>query len=255
MESAKPVIVDFPVFCSLSGEMKMLYSLFSKPNDNMVQDKFRRYIRLSCLLAGIFLIFAVFATAVQAETNGSVTIDPIGDHASGEKFNITGTVTIPNCKKIGIEIFPKAYWESACQYAKTDNAGRIVFMEIPSTKENFHPTGIKLMRFNPDGTQSYQELERSKDHWNSVTPVEKTTLDKKRWSIQVQNNENGTPFSPGSYHVNVWDASTQVQKHDNTLANGWDIIKQKVYPSTAMINIWDSKNEKDMQYAEFSIRR
>jgi hypothetical protein len=206
------------------------------------------------LMTGLFLIFVFCATPTVADTNESFSIDPIGDHASGEKFNITGTTTLHDCKKVGIEIFPKEYWDSAVDYARSGSDGRIVFMDIASTKENFHPTGIKLVRYMPDGTQSYEELEKSPDHWTSVVQVEKSASGEKQWNFQVEKSENGTPFSPGSYHVNIWDATAQVQKHDNTLANGWDIINQKIYPSTARINIWDKNNQKDMYYTEFTIK-
>ena len=212
----------------------------------------RQFINL--FLIGIFLGIIIAITPAFAETNQSFKIDPIGVHASGEKFNISGTTSIEKCKKVGIEIFPKEFWNYADKFAKDGGDGRIVFNEIASTKERFHPTNIKLIRYNPDGTQAQEELTPSQDHFASVFSVNKSSSGEKRWSVQIEKNENGKPFSPGSYHVNIWDASAQVEKHDFPYPNGWNVITQKIFPSTARVNIWDKNNQKDLQYAEFTIK-
>jgi hypothetical protein len=233
----------------------MQYSLYSKQTDMGFLRTSRNITRVFILLTGFLLIFGLSPIPTLAETNQTITIDPIGDHKSGDTFNITGAITLQNSKKIGIEIFPKKYWDMACEYAKIDNAGRIIFMEIPSTQENFDPNGIKLVRFNPDGTQAYEELEPPQDHLTTIVPLQKSSAGERKWSILIDKNEKGTSLSPGSYHVNVWDASTQVQHPGFTLGNGWDIIHKKIYPSTARANVWDIKNQKDMEYAEFTIRK
>ncbi|MFH0967855.1 MAG: hypothetical protein V1862_09265 [Methanobacteriota archaeon] len=215
---------------------------------------YRNTSRLFILLTGFLLILGFFTIPTLADPNKTITINPIGDHTSGEKFNITGTTTLENSKKIGIEIFPKKYWDSASEYAKEGDAGRIIFMEIASSKENFHPAGIKLVRSNLDGTQSSEELALPQDHWTSIFPLKKSSAGEREWSFQIDKNENGTPLSPGSYHVNVWDASTDVQHPGTNMSNGWDIIQKKIYPSTARANVWDIKNQKDVEYAEFTIR-
>jgi hypothetical protein len=231
----------------------MQYSLYSKQTDMCILKTSRNIGRLFILLTGLFFIVGVSALPTLAEANRTITIDPIGDHTSGEKFNITGTTTLQNITKIGIEIFPKKYWDSACEFANIDNAGRIIFMEIPSSKENFHPSNIKLVRSNLDGTQSLKELAKPLDHWTTIFPIGKSSAGERKWSTIIERNENGTPLSQGTYHVNVWDASTQIQHPGFTLGNGWDIIHKKIYPSTARANLWDIKNQKDMEYAEFTI--
>ena len=228
-------------------------SIYSKQTD--MQRMNINISRYFILLSGFLFILGVCAIPCLAEANQTITISPIGDHTSGEKFNITGTTTLQTSKKIGIEIFPKKYWDSAVEYGKVDNAGRIIFMEIGSTKENFNPSNIKIVRFNPDGTQSSEEQNKPFDHWTSVFPLVKSSAAERQWSFQIEKNENGKPLSPGSYHVNVWDASTQVQHPGNTLGNGWDIIHKKIYPSTARANVWDIKNQNDVEYAEFTIRK
>ncbi|MDD1728205.1 MAG: hypothetical protein LUQ50_03935, partial [Methanospirillum sp.] len=67
-------------------------------------------------------------------------------------------------------------------------------------------------------------------------------------------NDDGKPLSPGTYHVNIWDATNQKENNNNPMPNGWDIVNQKIYPSTARVNIWDPANQKDLQYAELIIK-
>lgn len=220
-----------------------------------IQRPSRDLGRLIILLTGMFLFLGVCASPTLAEENKTITINPIGNHPGGEKFNISGTTTLPTCKKIGIEILPKNFWDVASEYAKTGDAGRIIFMEIPSTKENFNPSGIKLVRSNKDGTQSTEVMEKPSDHWTSAIPLAKSRAVERNWTIQIDKNENGTAWSPGSYHVNVWDASTDVQHPGFTMGNGWDIINKKIYPSTARANVWDIKNQKDLESAEFTITK
>jgi hypothetical protein len=234
--------------------MKMNQSVPEKIPDLKEPEKFKVTRGLIILLIGCTSLFLVCTAPTLADTNQTIIIDPIGDHPTGEIFNITGTTTLADAKKIGIEIFQKKFWDSACTYAKEGDAGRIVFMEIASTKENFDPSGIKMVRFNQDGTQSLEIIDSPQDHWSAIVPVEKGEGEVKQWRVNVENNENGTPFSPGTYHVNVWDASKQVQHPGVSLGNGWNIITKKIYPSTARVNIWDKNNQKDMEYAEFTIQ-
>jgi hypothetical protein len=234
--------------------MKVLNLLFFGKNVQLHQNGSQGRVLINLILALIVVGTIASVTPAFAETNKTITINPVGVHASGEKFNITGITTDDKCKKIGIEIFPKAFWDTASAYAREGKDGRMVFMEIPSTKERFHPTNIKLVRYNSDDTQSTEEYEPTQDHWTKVVAVNKTSSGEKQWNVQVEKNDNGTSFSPGSYRVNVWDATAQVEKHDFPYENGWNVITQKIYPSTARINIWDSKNQKDMQYADFTIK-
>jgi len=205
---------------------------------------FKKSIILVILILG-------FVTIVQAEQ--SITIDPIGDHKSGDKFNITGSTTIEKCKKIGIEIFPQAYWDETSAYAKVNNTGRVKFRELAATADDIHPPGINLVRYNADGTQSYQTFDISKEHLNTVVPVQKGQKGELRWTADINKNDNGTPFAPGKYHVNIWDASNQVDHPGAIMPNGWNILNQTIYPSTALVNVWDPKNQKEMEYAQFTI--
>lgn len=231
----------------------MDYLLRSILNDIRVK---KQYIsgRLRILVAVLVLIAGVCIAPTVAEHNQTITLNPIGNYSSGEKITITGTSTIDTCKQIGIEILPKKYWDSICTYAKEDSSGKVVFNQIASTSENYDPSKIKLVRFNTDGTHSSQAMDIPKDHILITGPLEKTLLTLKHWSIIIEKNDNGTSLSPGTYHVNIWDAMNQKQDYDNPMPNGWDIIHQKVYPSTGRVNLWDTANQKDMYYAEFVIR-
>ncbi|MFH0966092.1 MAG: hypothetical protein V1862_00190 [Methanobacteriota archaeon] len=210
--------------------------------------------RNTILVIGLVLIVVTCIPLAGAEHNQTITVNPIGNYSIGEKINITGTSTVDTCKLIGIEILPKRYWNSICTYAKEDSSGKVVFNLIPSSSENFDPSGIKLVRFNADGTHSTQMMELPKDHVLITVPVEKTFLTLKHWNVFIDKNDNGTSLSPGVYHVNIWDATNQRLDNENPLPNGWDIVHQKIYQSTGRINIWDAANQKDMLYSEFGIK-
>ena len=202
-----------------------------------------------------YLIFVVIMLGIAAiaDAEPAITINPVGNHQSGEKFNLTGTTTIENCKKIGIEIFPKDYWDSLSEYAMINNTGKVKFREFAVTSDNSNPAGINLVRYNSDTTQSYQPFEICSDHFTAVFPVKKDSNGQLHWTADINKNDNGTSFAPGKYHVNVWDATNQVDRQGVLMPNGWDIISKKIYPSTNMVNVWDPKNQKEMQYVEFNI--
>ena len=84
-------------------------------------------------------------------------------------------------------------------------------------------------------------------------PVKKDSNGQLHWTADINKNDNGTSFAPGKYHVNVWDATNQVDRQGVLMPNGWDIISKKIYPSTNMVNVWDPKNQKEMLYIEFNI--
>ena len=216
--------------------------------------KHRVLHRYGIFVLGLIIIVGFCIAPTGADTNQTITVNQIGAHTSGEKINITGTTSIEKCKQIGVEIIPKSYWDSICEFAKEDSTGKVVFNPVAITKENIHPTGIKLVRFNEDGTQSQQNPDLPKDHVLVTGPVEKSKQKEKAWSVLVEKTDDGKPLSPGTYHVNIWDATNQKENSDNPLPNGWDIVHQKIYPSTARINIWDPANQKDMQYAELIIK-
>jgi hypothetical protein len=201
----------------------------------------------------LIFVVIILGFVVIAQANQTFIIDPIGDHSNGDKFNITGSTTIENCKKIGIEIFPEKYWDDTSAFAKINNTGKVKFRELAATTENIHPPGINLVRYNSDGTQSYQTFDICKDHLNSVVPVQKGQNGELHWTADIYKNDNGTPFAPGKYHVNIWDASNQVDHPGAIMPNGWNILNQTIYPSTALVNVWDPKNQKEMEYAQFTI--
>jgi len=205
------------------------------------------------LIAGLVLIAVLCATPTVADTNQTITLNPIGEHAGGEKINISGTTSIEKCKQIGIEIIPKNLWDSVCSFAK-EGTGRVVFNSVAITKENIHPAGINLVRFNADGTQSQQNFDIPKNHVLVTGPVVKSGQKDKTWSVVIENGDDKKPLTPGTYHVNIWDATNQKENSDNPLPNGWDITNQKIYPSTPRVNIWDPANQKDLQYAELIIK-
>jgi len=218
-----------------------------------LQTNHPRVGRYCMLIAGLVLIAVLCATPTVADTNQTITLNPIGEHAGGEKINISGTTSIEKCKQIGIEIIPKNLWDSVCSFAK-EGTGRVVFNPVAITKENIHPAGINLVRFNADGTQSQQNLDIPKNHVLVTGTVVMSGQKDKTWSVVIENGDDKKPLTPGTYHVNIWDATNQKENSDNPLPNGWDITNQKIYPSTPRVNIWDPANQKDLQYAELIIK-
>ncbi|HWQ65378.1 MAG TPA: hypothetical protein VN372_00750 [Methanospirillum sp.] len=205
------------------------------------------------LLAAVLLMFGACSSPAVAESNGTISIDPIGEQAKGETINITGTTSIETCKKIGVEIFPKKYWDSTVDYGKKGDAGKVILLDLSLSSGN-SSSEINLVRFNLDGTKAFQQIPITLDHIISIAPVGKSSPEGKQWSVQINTNDGGTSFTPGSYHVNVWDASSYIQHPGNKFGNGWDVLNNKIYPSTARVNVWDIKNQRDMESAEFTIR-
>jgi len=230
----------------------MDYSSGSILNDTHL-NKLRISRRYSIFIVGILLICGICVFPSGADNNQKITLIPIGNFSSDERVNISGTSTIETCKQIGIEIFPKLYWDSVCAYAKEDSAGKVVFNPMASSSENFDPSRIKLARVNADETHTSQIMNLPKDHVLITTQIEKTVLRIKHWNVLIEKNDNKTLLHQGIYHVNIWDATDQKQNYDNPMPNGWDIIHQKIYPNTGRVNLWDAVNQKDMQYGEFAI--
>ncbi|MDD3574888.1 hypothetical protein [Methanospirillum sp.] len=189
---------------------------------------------------------------VSAEAN--ITVNPVGTISAGEKFNITGITTIDKIKKIGIEIFPDKFWNDLVAYAKEDNAGKVRFKELPSSGDTVNPTEINMVRFNPDGTQAYQTVKVSENYAHIIVPVNKDSSGKMVFNAEINEKVKKIPFQKGKYHMNVYDASMEIERPGTIMPNGWDVIKKKAYPSTTFSNIWDPKNEKELEYVVFTIR-
>lgn len=201
-----------------------------------------------CLVAIVIIGMAGLASA------SNITVDPIGSLSAGEKFTITGTTTIDKVKKIGIEIFPKKFWDDLVAYAKEDNAGKVRFKELSSAGDSTNQTGINMVRFNTDGTQAYQTVDIPDDYALVIVPVKKDSSGKMTFTAEINEKVKKVPFQRGSYHMNVYDASMEIERPGTIMPNGWDVIKKKAYPSTTLSNIWDPKNEKELEYVEFTIR-
>lgn len=189
-----------------------------------------------------------------ASANQTITIDSIGTLQAGEKFNITGTTTIEKCKKIGIEIFPEKFWDNTTEYAMVNDSGKVRYKELAASGDTVNPTGINLVRYNLDGTQAYQTVDVPEDYALAIVPVKKDASGKMTFIAEINEKVKKTPFQSGKYHVNVYDATTEIERPGTRMPNGWDVIKKKIYPSTNMANLWDPKNEKELEYAECTIR-
>jgi len=209
----------------------------------------------SMFLKQLFIITMVIVGMTGfALADASISVDPVGTLNAGEKFNISGTTTIDKVKKIGIEIFPKEFWDDLVAYAKEGDAGKVRFKEISSGGDSANQTGMNMVRFNLDGTQAYQTIDVPEDYALVIVPVKKDTSGKVTFNAEINEKVKKVPFQKGKYHMNVYDASMEIERPGTIMPNGWDAINKKAYPSTTLSNIWDPKNEKELEYVEFTIR-
>ena len=133
-------------------------------------------------------------------------------------------------------------------------AGKARFKEIASSGDTVNPTEINMVRFNTDGTQAYQTVDVPKDYALVIVPVKKDDSGKMAFTAEINEKVKKVPFQKGKYHMNVYDASMAIERPGTIMPNGWDVIKKKAYPSTTLSNIWDPKNEKELEFVEFTIR-
>jgi len=209
----------------------------------------------SMFLKQLFIITMVIVGMTGfALADANISVDPVGTLNAGEKFNISGTTTIDKVKKIGIEIFPKEFWDDLVAYAKEGDAGKVRFKEISSGGDSANQTGMNMVRFNLDGTQAYQTIDVPEDYALVIVPVKKDTSGKVTFNAEINEKVKKVPFQRGKYHMNVYDASMEIERLGTIMPNGWDVISKKAYPSTTLSNIWDPKNEKELEYVEFTIR-
>lgn len=202
----------------------------------------------------IIIAIIIVGMVAFAEAESNITIDQIGTHQAGEKFNITGSATIDKVKKIGIEIFPKEFWDETVDYGRENQSGKVRFKELAISADSSNPVGINMVRYNLDGTQSYQTVDIPEDYALVIVPVKKDASGKTTFTAEINEKVKKVPFQPGKYHVNVYDASMEIERPGTILPNGWDIIEKKAYPSTTLSNLWDERNKKEMEYAEFTLQ-
>ncbi|MFH0966612.1 MAG: hypothetical protein V1862_02865 [Methanobacteriota archaeon] len=204
--------------------------------------------KISC---GMILLTFTMCVACLGDAR-TLTIDPIQTHHSGEPFTISGTKS-EDTAQIGIEVFPTRYWEYACQFGKQARAKyfRFVLQYLSETLNN--APYVKLVRFNPDKTQSYIEYPRCPDHI-LAHPSVPGGPGNTRWSVPMGDPGQGRPLQPGSYVILVWDASGQILYSDTYQPNGWDISGEYVYPATMRGNVWDLENRQECANRVFSIK-
>lgn len=183
---------------------------------------------------------------------GHFTIDPIGSHIHGEPFTISG-IKPENTSRIGIEVFPLSYWEYACRFGEMSKAKHFRFvLQYLSETLNTAPY-VKLVRFNPDKTQSYQEYPPCPDHILSH-PFVSSGPGNSRWSTRIGETGQGRYLKPGTYRILVWDGSDQILYSDTYQPNGWDVSGDHIYPATFRGNVWDLENKQECVSRVFSIR-
>lgn len=199
----------------------------------------------------VIITLTLVIPSMIAGATPTITIDPINIHQSGEIFEITGTTTDPSCKRIGMEIFPTPYWDNACRIADMAHAQRIRFMVQHATESIKTVEQVKLIRYNPDRTESYIFYPPCPDYFRTSALV-RSIHGKKAWVVTVGGNE-GQIMTPGEYLVFVWDATDQWLYTDTYQPNGWDISGDLVYPATFRANVWDDENRQNCTKATINI--
>jgi hypothetical protein len=155
--------------------------------------------------------------------------------------------------QIGFEIFPSDYWNYACRYGEIAGANhfRFVLQYLSETLNN--APFVKLVRFNPDKTQSYIEYPACPNHilGHHYVPCGR---DKNHWEAKIGDTGRGRYLQPGSYVILVWDSSDQVLYSDTYQPNGWDTSGRHVYPATMRGNVWELENKQESVKQVFRIR-
>lgn len=117
---------------------------------------------------------------VPGDASGLLIIKPVGNVHSSESFEISGTVSDPGCNRIGIEIFPRQYWEKAKKIAKDRRSKgfRLVLHSVvhmintaEAVSMNGVYTGVFLNIYNPDETTAYLPAPSCPDHRLHFCPV------------------------------------------------------------------------------------
>ena len=182
----------------------------------------------------------------------SIGIDPISIHQSGETFEITGTTTDSSCTRIGMEIFPKPYWDNACRITHTDNAHRFRFMVQYITDSIQTAELVKLIRYNNDQTESYIFYPPCPDYIKNFAQVHSQHKENS-WHVSVGDRRERRYLNPGAYILFVWNASNEQEHPDTYQPNGWDITGNHVYPAAIRANIWDLENRQNCTKAFMTI--
>ncbi|HWQ63470.1 MAG TPA: hypothetical protein VN429_03570 [Methanospirillum sp.] len=200
----------------------------------------------------IFLLLILLCCITGLESAHTLTLDPIEPHHPGDPVVISGTKP-EETSRMGIEVFPIQYWEYACRFGETNHAKHFRFvLQYLSETLNDAPF-VKLVRFNPDKTQSYIQYPNCPDHI-LIHPYVPFGPGNTRWNAELKMSGKKESWNPGSYIVLVWDASGQVLYSETYQPNGWDTSGDYVYPATMRGNIWDLENKQECVNRIFSIQ-
>ncbi len=199
-----------------------------------------------------FLIIIIIAEIFTVCNAGQITIDPVGPPAPGDSLTLSGTKP-ENTSRLGIEIFPARYWEYACRYGEMTHAKHFRFVLQWITESLNNAPFVKLVRFNPDKTQSYIVYPNCPEHI-LIHPYVPSGPGREKWSLNLDQKAGRRNLRPGSYIILAWDASGQILYSDTYQPNGWDTSGKYLYPATMRGNIWDLENKQECANRIFSVR-
>jgi len=211
----------------------------------------------------ITFVLLVFTGQAEGDDENPILVDPVGVIDSSHPFSISGFVTDPGCTWVGIEIFPKDYWEKAASIADLYMARGFRFSlrsvvqsitdeDVVSNDETYF--GVFFHIFNPDGTIAYQPAPPCPDHRIHFARVIHDFEEKNTWSTTFNTDRDLRMLNPGRYTLLVWDASNQSYYVNCNIENIYDAKNQKIYPTTKKCPIWEPGNQKELRGTDFEVR-
>lgn len=218
--------------------------------------------------ARIYIIFIIIfhlslVSQTVASNNDPVIVNEIGTVNSLKPFTISGSVSNPHCKLVGIEIFPEYYWKKAESIAGKRHAKGFRFSLLSVvqsiTDEGVFSNdqvycGVFLHIFNPDGTIAYQSAPPCPDHRIHFAKVVRNPEEKYIWSSVFNTDKDLRILNRGFYNLLVWNATNQVIRANTHIENIYDAKSHKIYPTTNKGLIWDSDNQKELKIILFQVK-
>lgn len=214
---------------------------------------------------GITIIVVVVSSLVCqviGDNSCLILVDPVDNVKSSKPFSVSGSATGLCCKRVGVEIYPKNYWEKASYIADIRKAKGFRFSllsviqsitdeGITGNDETYW--GVFLHIFNPDGTIAYQSAPSCPNHRIHFAPVIQSSKEKGRWSTIFNTDNDRRMLTPDIYELLVWDATDQSIYVNTHIANIYDPKNHKIYPTTKKGPIWEPDNEKELICKTFEV--
>lgn len=212
---------------------------------------------------GLIILFLFLSGFVSGEMSGTISIDPIVHIHSNQPFPISGSIINGDCTQVGIEIFPKDYWDKAISIAefRKSKGFRLSLLFISQSitdtdvvnNDDIY-SGVFLHLFNPDGTIAFLPASFCPNHRIHFSKVIHHQEGKKSWSTLFNTERDRMKLKPDLYVLLVWDATNQSFYTDTHIENIYDVKNNTIYPTTKKGPIWEPDNKKELMSGIIEIR-